>query len=61
MQGDDFEWDDAKAALNVRKHGVGFPAAQAVFRDPRLRSSGSMTVAVMMRTVSSSSEWSSIA
>jgi len=31
-----FEWDENKAATNVRKHGVTFEAASTVFRDPRL-------------------------
>lgn len=30
----DFEWDAAKARTNLRKHGVSFRAATAVFRDP---------------------------
>jgi uncharacterized protein len=29
-----FEWDDAKAALNVRLHGVHFEEAKTVFEDP---------------------------
>ena len=29
-----FEWDDRKAAANLRKHGVGFGEATEVFRDP---------------------------
>lgn len=29
-----FEWDDAKAATNLSKHGVAFDEAQTVFRDP---------------------------
>jgi hypothetical protein len=29
----DFEWDDAKAALNLRKHGVTFEDAAHVFLD----------------------------
>lgn len=29
-----FEWDDAKAADNVRKHGVSFLFAAKAFRDP---------------------------
>jgi uncharacterized DUF497 family protein len=29
-----FEWDDAKAAANLRKHGVSFIAATDVFFDP---------------------------
>lgn len=29
-----FEWDPYKAALNLRKHGVSFEEASAVFGDP---------------------------
>ncbi|MFA5111401.1 MAG: BrnT family toxin [Desulfobaccales bacterium] len=29
-----FEWDDAKAAANFRKHGVTFEQAAYAFRDP---------------------------
>ena len=29
-----FEWDDAKAAANLRKHGVSFDEAAEVFLDP---------------------------
>ena len=29
-----FEWDQAKAASNLRKHGVTFEDAAAVFDDP---------------------------
>jgi len=29
-----FEWDQAKAALNLRKHGIFFQAATEVFDDP---------------------------
>ena len=31
-----FEWDEVKAAANVRKHGVSFELACTVFKDPRL-------------------------
>ena len=31
-----FEWDDAKAAANLRKHWVSFEEAAEVFNDPRL-------------------------
>jgi uncharacterized DUF497 family protein len=31
-----FEWDEAKAALNEHKHGVTFEFASSVFYDPRL-------------------------
>ena len=30
-----FEWDDVKAAVNFRKHGIPFHEAVAVFADPR--------------------------
>jgi uncharacterized DUF497 family protein len=30
-----FEWDEAKAAANLAKHGVSFDEAQTVFGDPR--------------------------
>ena len=29
-----FEWDGAKAALNLRKHGVSFELAARIFTDP---------------------------
>ena len=29
-------WDPRKAEANLRKHGVGFPEAMTVERDPRL-------------------------
>jgi uncharacterized DUF497 family protein len=29
-----FEWDEAKAASNLEKHGVSFEEATAVFADP---------------------------
>ncbi len=29
-----FEWDSAKAAANLRKHGVAFEDAVRVFADP---------------------------
>ena len=32
-----FEWDAAKAATNVKKHGVSFEDAQSVFADERAR------------------------
>lgn len=30
----EFAWDDAKAAENLRKHGVSFELATQAFRDP---------------------------
>ena len=33
MQHDDFEWDDAKAAQNLAKHGVSFEAGRLAFDD----------------------------
>ena len=32
-----FEWDDAKAAANLKKHGVAFDEALSVFADPVAR------------------------
>jgi len=29
-----FEWDNPKAKLNLKKHGINFEEAKAVFRDP---------------------------
>ena len=29
-----FEWDEPKAALNLRKHGIPFEEAVSVFSDP---------------------------
>lgn len=29
-----FEWDDAKAAANLRKHGISFEEAKTVFDNP---------------------------
>jgi len=31
-----FEWNEAKAAANLRKHGVAFELARTVFNDPLL-------------------------
>jgi uncharacterized protein len=31
-----FEWDEAKAVANVRKHGVSFDLALTIFNDPIL-------------------------
>ncbi len=33
MRDDAFEWDNDKAALNWRNHGVSFEAARDVFKD----------------------------
>jgi len=30
----DFEWEDQKAAANIRKHGVSFEEASTIFADP---------------------------
>jgi uncharacterized DUF497 family protein len=29
-----FQWDDAKAKANRKRHGVSFESARSVFRDP---------------------------
>ena len=31
----DFEWDEEKAASNLKKHGISFPLARYVFADDR--------------------------
>ncbi len=31
-----FEWDERKASLNLKKHGIAFDEAKTVFRDPFL-------------------------
>ena len=31
----DFEWDESKAAANLKKHGISFDEAASVFADPR--------------------------
>ena len=30
----EFEWDENKAKLNLKKHGIGFETATTVFNDP---------------------------
>lgn len=30
----DFEWDDAKNQVNIRKHGVSFETAKRIFEGP---------------------------
>lgn len=34
MESDEFEWDDAKAEANLRKHKISFREARRVFDDP---------------------------
>jgi uncharacterized protein len=33
MEVGDFEWDDRKAAINLRRHKISFQAARGVFND----------------------------
>jgi uncharacterized DUF497 family protein len=33
MDGDDFEWDERKAAINLRRHKLSFQSARQVFAD----------------------------
>ena len=35
MKLSDFEWDDEKDQVNIRKHGVSFYQAQLAFADPK--------------------------
>jgi uncharacterized DUF497 family protein len=37
MQDDQFEWSDAKARANLKKHEVSFQEARRVFDDPAAR------------------------
>jgi uncharacterized DUF497 family protein len=37
MDAPTFEWDPAKAKVNVRKHGVSFEEAATAFQDPLAR------------------------
>jgi len=30
----DFEWDESKNAINLKKHGISFDDARSVFADP---------------------------
>jgi uncharacterized protein len=30
----EFEWDESKAELNLKKHGINFESASSVFNDP---------------------------
>ena len=32
----EFEWDEAKATTNLRKHGISFELASTIFNDPAL-------------------------
>lgn len=32
----DFEWDEDKARINLKKHGISFLAAAAIFRHERI-------------------------
>ena len=34
MENINFEWDEEKAAINLRKHGIKFEVAAHVFSDP---------------------------
>ena len=34
----EFEWEPAKAASNLRRHGISFELAATVFQDPLMRS-----------------------
>ena len=38
-----FEWDEAKAAANIIKHGVSFELASTIFSDPRIFTLADMT------------------
>ncbi len=48
-----FEWDDAKAETNLRKHGVRFEEAALVFNDP-------LAVSVQDRIENGEERWQTI-
>jgi uncharacterized DUF497 family protein len=59
----DFEFDPAKSEANLRKHGIDFLAAQALWRDPALleipaRISGESRFLVIARL--RGSHWSAV-
>ncbi len=45
----EFEWDDQKVAINLRKHGVHFEDAVAVFDDQDAVTTDAKTVAEELR------------
>jgi uncharacterized DUF497 family protein len=45
----EFEWDDKKAASNLRKHGVSFEDAVGAFDDGRAITIGGKTIGVEQR------------
>jgi hypothetical protein len=51
MQDEEFEWDDGKAADNLRDHGIAFDKAVKAFADPFWGSNGSTTARVTARSV----------
>ena len=57
MASDDFEWDDAKAAENYAKHGIGFETASRVF-DDAFAIEGRMTASPTGRIVTAFWGWS---
>jgi uncharacterized DUF497 family protein len=46
-----FEWDEEKARVNVRKHGVYFETAAEVFEDPFVTAEGYSVVEGEVRAV----------
>lgn len=51
LQGIDFEWDETKAALNTRKHGISFEIACEIFLDPFVQSKENELIDVELREI----------
>ena len=52
MRGDEFEWDDRKAARNFRDHGITFEMARLAFHD---RTASIARIQTQMRSASAAS------
>jgi uncharacterized DUF497 family protein len=51
----EFDWDDAKAEINFKKHGVSFSLASTIFFDP-----GILTVPDLEHSGESEDRWISL-
>jgi hypothetical protein len=53
----DFEWDDRKAAINLKKHGVSFEEALTALADPNAIEAPDLADAARWITVGYSALW----
>ena len=53
----DFEWDDRKAALNLKKHGVSFEEALTALADPNAVEAPDLADAARWITIGYSALW----